>query len=112
MVSGDKGKRPLVLPAIIPSRKPNYIERREGCKGARMRGIACPCVLKGHSRGGREDAVRSTPGRRHARPAASHSCTLKWKAAPSCTGSEGLLSEIPPAVTYFPTQSPKQYRRR
>ena len=26
--------------------------------------------------------------------------------------SEGLLSEIPPAVTYFPTQSPKQYRRR
>ncbi len=26
--------------------------------------------------------------------------------------SEGLLNEIPPAVTYFPTQSPKQYRRR
>ena len=37
-MSGDKAKRPLVLPAIIPSRKPNYIERRKGCKGAKGAG--------------------------------------------------------------------------
>ena len=54
MASGDKGKRPLVLPAIIPSRKPNYIERREGCKGAKDAGNRLSLlVLKGHSCGGR-----------------------------------------------------------
>ncbi len=38
MVFGDKGKRPFALPAIIPGRKPNYIERREECKDAKGAG--------------------------------------------------------------------------
>ena len=37
-MSGDEESVALGLPAIIPNKKLNYIERRKGCKGAKDAG--------------------------------------------------------------------------
>ena len=69
-----------------------------GCKGTRTAEVASLFLIRGAGgEGVRSIRVGGSP---------------RAELVPVSVCLGGVLVNSPPAVTYFPTQSPKQYRRR